>query len=106
MYVCDEQYRGQYQEQIENNGWIEWQRTNNVIHGGGFALKMYQQVSGALPCCILFKYLSEGDNRCDAVDLMKQLSWRIDAPVSDETKIVVPVSWKAMFGNEPTEQLY
>lgn len=109
MYLCDEQFRTQYQQQLQHNGWIEWERTNNVIHGGGFALKLYKQINGTLPSCILFKYISEGDNRCDAVDLVKQAGTLMGglSPLCDQdAKIVVPISWKAMFGNDPTEALY
>lgn len=110
VYLCDEQFRAQHTVPLTNNGWLEWERTNNVIHGGGFALKLFKQIDGALPSCVLFKYISEGDNRYDAVDLMKQSSRLIAglaSRVGDDgqgVEIRVPVSWKAMFGNDPSER--
>lgn len=105
-YLCNKEFRNQHHEQFKENNWKEWDQQNNVIHGGGFAMKLYKQTNEMIPCCIFFKYISEGDNRSDAIDIVKQLNCLIDGLSLQNNQIVVPVSWNAMFGNDPTEQLY
>lgn len=115
LYLSSAAFRQRYASLLSDNGrWAEWQRQDGqVIHGGGFALKLWQYVEQRqLPVCVLFKYVSEGDNRNDAMQLIDRLdqllSGRILLAGNDEglMGVKVPVSWKALYGNEPTEQLY
>lgn len=111
MYLADERYQKQQKSNFENNDWIKWNESNNTIHGGGFAMKLYKRVTQSIPSCIFFKYTAEGDNRSDAVEIVAQLSLLIDGLLQrpnngDKIQLTIPISWKAMFGNEPTEQLY
>lgn len=111
MYLANEKYQEQMKGKLENRDWINWEDSNKIIHGGGFALKLYKAVSESVSSCIFFKYTAEGDNRSDAVEIVSQLNLLIDGLLQrldndDKIKLTVPVSWKAMFGNDPTEQLY
>lgn len=106
VYLCDKEFRNQHHVQFKENNWGEWGQLNNAIHGGGFAMKFYKQIDEKFPCCIFFKYISEGDNRNDAVDIVKQLSFLTNGLLSQNNRVIVPVSWNAMFGNDPNEQMY
>lgn len=109
VYLPDEQFKNEYQTQLKSTNWNEYDRDTNLIHGGGFAMKLFQRINQTIPSCIFFKYISEGDNRTDAVDMVQQLSVLINGLIGDaqeKSRLTVPVSWKAMFGNDPTEQLY
>lgn len=110
MYLANGKYQEQNKLQLENNQWINWGDNNGLIHGGGFALQLYKRIGEAIPSCIFFKYTAEGDNRSDAVEIIQQLNILLNnvLPSSENggQKLTVPISWKAMFGNDPTEQLY
>lgn len=109
-YSSDEQFKKENKSSLEAGNWGEWDRMNTLIHGGGFAMKLFQRISQSIPSCIFFKYISEGDNRSDAVDILQQLNILINGLLTNDEKgqsrLTVPVSWKAMFGNDPTEHLY
>jgi len=90
----------------------EWpKQLGEVIHGGGFALRFWQAIEQhQLPVCIFFKYVSEGDNRSDAFQMLDRLDQLLNGQILAGkdwvASVKVPVSWKAVFGNYPTEQLY
>lgn len=111
MYLANDQYEEQHKTQLENSPWVKWSETNNIIHGGGFAMKLYKQIGESIPSCIFFKYTAEGDNRSDAVEIVQQVNVLLEGVLNTSDnggsfKLTVPISWKAMFGNDPTEQLY
>lgn len=133
MYLANERFAKQNDATFERcNDWLKWSDENGakVIHGGGFALKMYKRISAAssdsespslsIPCCIFFKYTAEGDNRNDATEIVTQLNRLIDGMLQvsrddrnsgssyshQKIKLTIPISWKSMFGNDPSEQLY
>lgn len=111
LYLANEQYQEQYKTQLENSQWVKWSETNNIIYGGGFAMKLYKQISESIPSCIFFKYTAEGDNRSDAVEIVQQVNVLLERVLNSSDnggsfRLTVPISWQAMFGNDPTEQLY
>lgn len=127
MYLANDRFAEQYKSTFERcNDWLKWNDENGtkVIHGGGFALKLYKCMSSsqpaAIPCCIFFKYTAEGDNRNDATEIVTQLNRLIDGLLHvspddrgssgshshQKIKLTIPPSWKSMFGNDPSEQLY
>lgn len=129
MYLANERFAEQNQSTFERcNDWLKWSDENDtkVIHGGGFALKLYKRIrsasassSSSIPCCIFFKYTAEGDNRNDATEIVTQLNRLIDGMLQvskddrssgshshQKIKLTIPISWKSMFGNDPSEQLY
>lgn len=111
MYLANEQYLKQQHDQLANGEWHKWD-SNKVIHGGGFALKLFKHIANSIPSCVFFKYTAEGDNRNDAVEMIQQVNLLLKEVLQrssdngDTYKLTVPISWKAMFGNDPTEQLY
>lgn len=129
MYLTNERFIEQNHATFERcNDWLKWSDENGtkVIHGGGFALKLYKRMnatsleSPSIPCCIFFKYTAEGDNRNDATEIVTQLNRLIDGMLQvskddrssgsshshQKIKLTIPISWKSMFGNDPSEQLY
>lgn len=110
MYLANDQYQEQHKSKLESNDWLKWSENNKSIDGGGFAMKLYKCIGQTIPSCIFFKYTAEGDNRSDAVEVVAQLNLLIDDLLQkaggDKINLTVPVSWKAMFGNDPTEQIY
>lgn len=109
LYLANDQYQEQHKTQLENSQWVKW--SGNIIHGGGFAMKLYKQIGESIPSCIFFKYTAEGDNRSDAVEIVQQVNVLLGGVLNSSDnggsfKLTVPISWKAMFGNDPTEQLY
>lgn len=112
MYLANERYQKQHNEKLENNKlWLKWNENNKFIHGGGFALKLFKQIDESLSSCIFFKYTTDGDNRSDAIEIVQQVNLLLGGDILHSSdgeksfKLTMPVSWKAMFGNDPTEQL-
>lgn len=113
VHLPSENFRQRYAEALSDSSrWTEWtHRANQLIHGGGFALKLWQHMERQeVPVCILFKYVSEGDNRNDAVQLLDRLDQLLNGRIlkadGSGVSVKVPISWQALYGNEPTEQLY
>lgn len=79
------------------------------ILGGGFAALLFNIAKETLPCLILYKYCSEGDNIPDAYDMIALLSniVTISSPdVKISSMLVQPVSWKLLFGRPPPIDIY
>lgn len=108
MYAANEAFKTQFAIKLENRDWNEFNAANNVVHGGGFGLKLWRQANEkSIPTCLLFKYVAEGDNRSDAIRFVEELNeLQSDVWFADGVRLTMPISWKALFGNEPTEQIY
>lgn len=109
VYLANDAFKATHTEQLKTCGWIEWTDPNKTIYGGGYALKLWQIANEKqIPSCVLFRYVSEGDNRPEAIQLCEQLDQILSGALlsKPERRLVVPISWKALFGNDPTEQLY
>lgn len=114
LHVASDGFKDRHKDSLADvQRWSEWPRQQGeVIHGGGFALKLWQAIEQRqlLPVCVFFKYVSEGDNRSDAVQMLDRLDQLLKGQIlagkSEALSIKVPVSWKAVFGNDPTQQLY
>lgn len=83
---------------------------SEVLHGSGFASKLLR-VAGLknIPTLTLFKYVSEGDNIPDAVDLLGCLDKILDiVPRRDDgyANLIHPTSWKHLYGNAPPKKIY
>lgn len=81
------------------------------IPGSGFAKSIFNFLSTAnIPCAILFKFCSEGDNIADAIALVCYLNqWiRVLRTTSDSTinNLKYPPSWKHLFGRPPPHDMY
>lgn len=80
------------------------------IPGGGFAKSMFNFLSNAdIPCAVLFKYCSEGDNIADAIDLVCYLDQWIQVlgtKSNDGSSLKYPPSWKHLFGRPAPRDMY
>jgi len=78
------------------------------IPGGGFARSIFNFLSDAdIPCAILFKFCSEGDNTDDAVALVCYLDqWIRVLGTNSTNNLKYPPSWKHLFGKPPSQDLY
>lgn len=82
------------------------------IPGGGFAKSIFYSFSDAnIPCAILFKFCSEGDNIVDAIALVCYLDqWiqvlGLSSDGSNNSSLKYPPSWKHLFGKPPQCDLY
>ncbi|KAK9882287.1 hypothetical protein WA026_020397 [Henosepilachna vigintioctopunctata] len=78
-----------------------------TIHGGGFSIKLFEFMKDICQCVILVKYVSEGDNRPDAVSVLQVLYKYIESlqhiPLRD---VKFPFSWEHVFGGPPPTGLY
>ncbi|XP_011882768.1 PREDICTED: proteasome assembly chaperone 2-like [Vollenhovia emeryi] len=79
-----------------------------LIPGGGFAKSLFNHLSGAdVPCAVLFKFCSEGDNIEDAVALVCYLDqWMRVLGTVESSSLKYPPSWKHLFGKPPSQDIY
>ncbi|XP_068619767.1 proteasome assembly chaperone 2 [Battus philenor] len=80
------------------------------IFGGGFA-SMFFEISKEhlLPCFILYKFCSEGDNIPDAYDMIYNLNKILslfNQNIDFLSQLIQPVSWKLLFGRPPPINIY
>ncbi|XP_012260673.2 proteasome assembly chaperone 2 [Athalia rosae] len=80
------------------------------IPGGGFAKALYDALLKIkIPCIVLLRFCSEGDNVPDAVELASYLDqWLqlFSKDVSGNLIITKPPSWKFLFGNNPPLEIF
>jgi proteasome assembly chaperone 2 len=101
-----------HKSKVQKLTWMEHESldTGLKIFGGGFASLLYAITSQqSLPCLILYKYCSEGNNIPDAYEMVHYLAKLI--PIFSENKdlvsqLVQPASWKLMFGRPPPRDIY
>lgn len=109
VFLANDTFKALHKEKLDTNIWNEWPDQNKTIYGSGYALRLWQKANECnIPVCILFKYVSEGDNRPEAVQLLEQLDELLLGALTtnQQRRLVIPISWKALFGNDNTEQLY
>lgn len=101
-----------YNDRLQSRNWLEHELVEGgvQIFGGGFASLLFEVcVENAMPCLILYKYCSEGDNIPDAYDMVTSLTDIV--PLFSEKKdlldqLVKPVSWKLLFGRPAPSDIY
>lgn len=105
-YVANEMFTERIKPGI--NQWNAFD--GSLIFGGGYANALLAvATANQLPAIVLFKYVSEGDNTPDATQLVGQLNgWLNLLPLNDEgaAKLIVPISWKYLYGDAPPDQIY
>lgn len=69
-----------------------------VVEGSGFGVKLFEILSSLTKCTLLIKYVSEGDNRNDAVNTLNKLQVLLGNLKSD-VPLKCPHSWNFIFGN-------
>ncbi|KAJ8964615.1 hypothetical protein NQ314_004750 [Rhamnusium bicolor] len=75
------------------------------INGSGFATKLYEILKLNVNCTLLVKYVSEGDNRPDALMTLRKM-FKLFAINDSEPKIIFPTSWEFVFGGPPPLGMY
>lgn len=101
-----------YMEKIQvANFLLHEQQENDIkIFGGGFAAMLFKiSQEKSLPCLCLYKYCSEGDNVCDAYDMVEQFQKIfpvLDSDITTVAQLIQPASWKLLFGRPPPQDIY
>lgn len=106
-YIADE--TSPYLNTMRNKNWIQHESLDGTlkIHGGGFASVLYEiSTQSLMPCTILYKYCSEGDNTLDAYDMIQYLTSILEVLNENVSQLVEPVSWKFLFGKPPPLDIY
>lgn len=89
--------------------WSEYK--DGIIHGGGYAKKLMElAIDRGIATVILFKYVSEGDNRLDAYGLVwylhEFLGYKLGLDCEKPDTLKMPMSWQYLFGNNAPLELY
>ncbi|KAJ3647226.1 hypothetical protein Zmor_024755 [Zophobas morio] len=78
-----------------------------LVHGSGFAVKLYETLADSFECIVLIKYVSEGDNRPDAIATVDVLNKFLDnLSTCSLNDIKFPSSWNCVFGGPPPVGIY
>lgn len=97
---------------IKTLNWLEHEAPDSelTIYGSGFAPLLYEICKEiSLPCLLIYKYCSEGNNIPDAYDMVYYISNLL--PLFSEktdltSQLIQPVSWKLLFGRPPPIDIY
>lgn len=112
-YVANRMFTERIKPGIDERQWNAFD--GSLIYGGGYANALLAvATNNQLPTIALFKYVSEGDNTPDATQFVGQLNcWLNVLPLDDEgglkkaaIKLIVPISWKYLYGDAPPDQIY
>ncbi|XP_975420.2 proteasome assembly chaperone 2 [Tribolium castaneum] len=78
-----------------------------LVHGSGFAVKLFEVLESNFECTVLIKYVSEGDNRPDAIACINVLNKFVNGFTKcNVTEIKFPSSWNCVFGGPPPLGIY
>lgn len=78
---------------------------NYMVHGSGFALKLYNLLMENILTSVIIKYTSEGDNRPDAYSMLNVVGKVLN--IESELKDVrQPYSWDLVYGGPPPIGIY
>uniref|UniRef100_A0A1A9WGM4 Proteasome assembly chaperone 2 n=1 Tax=Glossina brevipalpis TaxID=37001 RepID=A0A1A9WGM4_9MUSC len=109
-YKVSEQFKSLYVDQLNTANWREF--LGETIFGGGNALQLYGVLENHnIPVMILFRYLLDGDNSLDAALIVMELNKLCKEFLklneeSEDVKLIVPSSWKLLFGNDFPELIF
>lgn len=101
-----------HSSKITGLNWLQHESLENgvVIPGGGFGAMLYELCEEqSMPCLILYKYCSEGDNIPDAYEMIHYLNSILPVFGSNTDlvkQLVQPVSWKLLYGRPPPQDIY
>ncbi|XP_070491851.1 proteasome assembly chaperone 2 [Chironomus tepperi] len=80
------------------------------IPGCGIAIKLHNIATmKQIPSLVLFKYVSEGDNKFDAMQFAEKFNKLLDNPIGEKDgkiDLKIPISWKHMFGHNVNLDIY
>jgi len=117
-YLATDNMTAECGKQFEELSWIGLEPKQDEfsgqpilqIHGGGFAKTLFDTLQKEnVPCIVILKYCSEGDNIPDACELVNYSNRFLKiVSVNDDNlcKFKFPPSWKFLFGNLPPRELY
>lgn len=118
-YVASSEIQAESGKLFDDLNWIPHKSNKNDsdtgveerlrIPGGGFAKSIFNFLSDAkIPCAVLFKFCSEGDNTSDALLLVHYLDQWIDVLGTRRKSVTwkFPPSWKHLFGRPPPRGMY
>lgn len=84
--------------------------SNAAVSGSGYALKLHAMATERnIPSVIFYKFVSEGDNVHDAVQLCQKVNNYLKVlpqKTATENQITAPVSWKHLFGHNVNPEIY
>lgn len=101
-----------YDNEVRKLKWTKHEQEEGrlKIFGGGFASMFFEICKQkSLPCFILYKFCSEGDNSPDAYDMIHHLNKILPLFSQDKdffSQLKQPVSWKLLFGRPPPKDIY
>ncbi|CAB3233544.1 unnamed protein product [Arctia plantaginis] len=100
-----------YKNKLKSLEWVEHEPKEEsvTIIGGGFANLLYDIVNQkSVPCLIIYKFSSEGDNIPDAYEMVHYLNSVVTLFDEPEfyKKLIQPVSWKHLYGGPPPTSIY
>ncbi|KAL3284395.1 hypothetical protein HHI36_018557 [Cryptolaemus montrouzieri] len=96
-------------KELEQNGVIPIEPDNGkyTVHGGGYSVTLFEFLKGVCHCTLLVKYVSEGDNRPDAISVMQVLYKFIEGLKNASIdNVIYPYSWAYVFGGPPPIGMY
>lgn len=118
-YIASANILSDNKQVFDNLKWLQYESkhisySNNKqitqIPGGGFAINLFDFLTNNnIPCIILFKFCSEGDNIPDALNLINYLNqWMNLIQINSIGSLAIkyPPSWKYLFGNVPSSEIY
>ena len=79
------------------------------IPGSGYAKKLYQRATeNNIPTVIFYKFVSEGDNFFDGIQLCQKVNeyLKVIPTVGEKLEIKTPISWKFLFGRNVNPEIY
>lgn len=117
-YVASPNVKSEHGIKFESLNWTHLEnkiiedRNQEILEipGGGFAKNLYDTlVNINIPCAILLRFCSEGDNIPDALDLANYIDQWLELLPKDESGNLIiqkPPSWKFLFGNSPPLEIF
>lgn len=97
-------------ERMKSLGITEMEKSDSgqyLLHGAGYASKLYEVLVNDVKSTVLVKYVSEGDNRPDAYLLLDVVYKTVDSfKNANVVNVKHPSSWQFVFGSPPPIGLY
>ncbi|XP_034939662.1 proteasome assembly chaperone 2 [Chelonus insularis] len=116
-YVASPAIEKNFESKFQKLNWLKLEpiinpeddRQRFQISGGGFAAKLFNFFfENQIPCLILLRFCSEGDNIEDAVVSLSYLDKWLEYGISSTGPILLkhPHSWASLFGNPAPDEIY
>ncbi|XP_054090167.1 proteasome assembly chaperone 2 [Zeugodacus cucurbitae] len=109
-FCVSDSFRENHKTQLSNVKWMEFK--GDTVFGGGNGLQLFRLLEeNKVPVMLLFRYVLEGDNSTDATLIIRELndlcSTFLQLEEENKTiKLIIPVSWKLLFGNDVTSLIF